>query len=100
MECGQSADRSRARILFWQERKTVSEFNMKEKETTRVQIELPPASMERLKELKEKTEAASYAEVTKNAFKLYERMIGLVEEGNSFMIRDKSGKVKDIELLY
>jgi len=71
---------------------------MKEKDTTRVQIELPPASMERLKDLKEKTEAASYAEVTKNAFKLYERMIDLAEAGHSFLIRDKLGKTKELEL--
>lgn len=68
------------------------------KETTRVQIELPPASMERLKALKDKTEASSYAEVTKNAFKLYERMIELVESGHTLQVRDKSGRVKELEL--
>lgn len=68
------------------------------KETTRVQIELPPASMERLKALKDKTEASSYAEVTKNAFKLYERMIELVESGYTLQVRGKDGKVKELEL--
>lgn len=70
----------------------------KEKETTRVQIELPPSSMERLKALKDKTEASSYAEVTKNAFKLYERMIELAESGHVFFVRDKNGKTRDLEL--
>lgn len=70
------------------------------RETTRVQIELPPASMERLKALKDKTEASSYAEVTKNAFKLYERMIGLAESGNVFLVRDKKGNTKELEIFF
>jgi hypothetical protein len=70
------------------------------KDTTRVQIELPPASMERLRVLKEKTEATSYAEVTKNAFKLYERMIELFESGNTLLVRDPHGNVKELELFF
>ena len=38
-----------------------------ERSTTRVQLEMPPQAMERLQRLKEKTEAASYAEVIRNA---------------------------------
>jgi hypothetical protein len=68
------------------------------RETTRVQFELPPASMERLKVLKDKTEANSYAEVTKNAFKLYERMIELAESGHTFLLRDKKGQTRELEL--
>jgi hypothetical protein len=70
------------------------------RETTRVQIELPPASMERLKALKDKTEASSYAEVTKNAFKLYERMIELAESGNVFLVRDKKGNTRELEIFF
>lgn len=70
------------------------------KGTTRVQLELPPTSFERLKALKEKTEASSYVEVTKNAFKLYERIIELAEGGNAFFIRDKAGNTKEIELFF
>jgi hypothetical protein len=70
------------------------------KDTTRVQIELPPASMERLRVLKEKTEATSYAEVTKNAFKLYERMIELFEGGNTLLVRDPHGNIKELELFF
>jgi hypothetical protein len=70
------------------------------RETTRVQIELPPASMERLKALKDKTEASSYAEVTKHAFKLYERMIELAESGSVFLIRDKQGNTKELEIFF
>jgi ribbon-helix-helix CopG family protein len=70
------------------------------KSTTRLQIELPKASMERLKALKEKTEAISYAEVVRDAFKLYERMIEYVESGSVVMIRDKEGNTREIELFY
>lgn len=73
---------------------------MKDRDTTRVQIELPAPSMERLKALKDKTEAVSYAEVTKNAFKLYERMIELAESGHTFLVRDKKGGTKEIELFF
>jgi hypothetical protein len=54
--------------------------------------------MERLKALKEKTEASSYAEVTKNAFKLYERLIELSESGHEFFVRDRAGRTRDLEL--
>jgi hypothetical protein len=50
------------------------------KETTRVQMEMPPKSMERLAALKDKTEASSYAEVVKNALRLYEALIKEQEE--------------------
>jgi hypothetical protein len=68
------------------------------KETTRVQFELPSSSIERLKALKDKTEAASYAEVAKNALKLYERMIDLADSGQKLLIRDKRGETKELEL--
>jgi hypothetical protein len=66
--------------------------------TTRIQLELPPASMERLSMLKEKTEASSYAEVTKNAYKLYERMIELAEKGQVLCIKGADGTVRELEL--
>ena len=70
------------------------------KSTTRLQIELPKASMDRLRALKDKTEAVSYAEVVRDAFKLYERMIEYAEAGSGILIRDKDGNVREIELFY
>jgi hypothetical protein len=67
--------------------------------TTRIQLELPSASMLRLSKLKEKTEATSYAEVTKNAFKLYERIIQMTENGQVLCVRDKDGTMRELELL-
>jgi len=70
------------------------------KETTRVQLELPSASMERLRALKDKTEAISYAEVTKNAYKVYERLVDLSESGHTLLVRGPDGKIKELELFY
>lgn len=54
---------------------------------TRVQLDLPPRSMERLHDLKNKTEASSYAEVLKNALRLYEAIVDETLKGNEFLIR-------------
>jgi hypothetical protein len=70
------------------------------KETTRIQFELPEASLDRLKALKDKTEATSYAEVTRNAFKLYERMIELKEAGHTLLVKDRKGNTKELELFF
>ena len=66
--------------------------------TTRIQIELPSTSMQRLTKLKEKTEATSYAEVTKNAYKLYERLIQMAESGQVLCVRDKDGTMRELEI--
>ena len=70
------------------------------KSTTRLQIELPQASMDRLRTLKEKTEAVSYAEVVRDAFKLYELMIEYAESGSAILVRDKDGNVRELRVLY
>lgn len=63
------------------------------KKTTRVQLELPVKSMERLTTLKTKAEASSYSEVIKNALRLYEAMIEEVEAGNEIFIKYKEKEV-------
>lgn len=68
------------------------------KETTRVQIEMPPRSMERLAILKDKTEASSYAEVVKNALRLYEALIKEQEGGKHFMVEDADGTKQEIRI--
>jgi hypothetical protein len=50
--------------------------------------------MERLKALKDKTEAASYAEVIKNSLRLYEALIGEAEAGNEVLIKSPDGTEK------
>lgn len=41
--------------------------------------------------MREKTEAASYAEVVKNSLRLYEALIKAAEGGNQVCIKDKDG---------
>lgn len=65
---------------------------------TRVQLDLSPRAMALLAELKEKTDASSYAEVLKNAMKLYDGLISEVERGSEFLIRDKDGKVSEFRM--
>lgn len=64
----------------------------------RVQLDFPPRAMERLNALKVKTEASSYAEVVKNALRLYEALIEEDESGKQFLIRDKNGVVSPFRL--
>jgi hypothetical protein len=64
----------------------------------RVQLDFPPRAMERLNTLKAKTEASSYAEVVKNALRLYEALIEEDESGKQFLTRDKDGVVAPFRL--
>lgn len=60
---------------------------------TRVQLEMPPQAMERLQRLKEKSEAASYAEVIRNALRLYEALVDEHESGSKFSVKRANGEV-------
>jgi Arc/MetJ-type ribon-helix-helix transcriptional regulator len=61
----------------------------------RVQLDLPEKALGRLQDLKERTEATSYAEVVKNALRLYEAVIAEADAGNSFVVRAPSGEMKE-----
>jgi len=64
-----------------------------ERTTTRVQLEMPPQAMERLTRLKEKTEAASYAEVIRNALRVFEALIDEHEmRGAEFQLKRSNGE--------
>jgi len=70
------------------------------KKTTRVQLELQNASFERLQELKDKTEASSYAEVIKNALRLYESLIAETENGNVLSVQSPDGDNSNYKLIF
>jgi hypothetical protein len=72
---------------------TVNSGGKPARASTRVQLELPEKSMERLLHLKELTEASSYAEVIKNSLRLYEAIISEVSSGKEIMLKDKDGKI-------
>ena len=64
----------------------------------RVQLDFAPRSMDRLNTLKTKTEASSYAEVVKNALRIYEALIEETESGKQFLIRDETGVVSPFRM--
>jgi len=66
-------------------------------ETKRVQMDMPPRSIERLKALQSKTEASSYAEVIKNALRLYEAIIEEVDAGNKLFV-ERDGKSAEYKI--
>jgi Ribbon-helix-helix protein, copG family len=63
-----------------------------ERSTTRVQLEMPPQAMERLTRLKEKTEATSYAEVIRNALRVFEALAEEHEKGGEFSLKRADGQ--------
>jgi len=67
---------------------------------TRVQFDIPPRSMKILTELKDKTDAASYAEVFKNALKLYDGLVTEVERGGEFLLRSPDGTVSTFRMFF
>jgi Arc/MetJ-type ribon-helix-helix transcriptional regulator len=64
-----------------------------ERTTTRVQLEMPPQAMERLTKLKERTEAASYAEVIRNALRVFEALMDEHEKGAEFQLKRADGQI-------
>ena len=60
--------------------------------TTRVQLELPPQAMDRLQRLKDRTEAASYADVIRNALRLFEALVDEHEKGAEFSLKRADGE--------
>ena len=64
-----------------------------ERATTRVQLEMPPQAMERLQKLKDRTEAASYAEVIRNALRLFEALVEEHAKGSEFSLKRADGEI-------
>ena len=65
----------------------------------RLHLVLPSRSADRLKWLKDVTEAPSLAEVIRNAIQLYEAVIREDQAGNNLMI-ERNGKVERYNLFY
>lgn len=71
--------------------------NRKE-ETTRLHITMPARSVERLDALVVDTEATGYAEVLKNALRLYEALLTELKSGAEFCIRERDGSVRNYQV--
>ena len=69
-----------------------------ERATTRVQLEMPPQAMERLQKMKDRTEAASYAEVIRNALRLLEALVDEHEKGSDFFLKRADGEIVNYKI--
>lgn len=74
-------------------RRQLVESEDSERTTTRVQLEMPPQAMVRLQKMKDRTEAASYAEVIRNALRLFEALVDEHEKGSEFFLKRADGEV-------
>ena len=74
-------------------RGAMPESEVGERSTTRVQLEMPPQAMERLQKLKDRIEAASYAEVIRNALRLFEALVDEHEKGAEFSLKRADGEI-------
>lgn len=66
-------------------------------ESKRVQMELAPKSLSRLKRLQDITEAASYAEVVRNALRLYEALVNEHENGGELLV-NRNGQISPLHI--
>ena len=64
----------------------------------RLQLQLPDASVARLAALKERTEAASYAVIIRDAIRFYEWVVGEVAAGREFAIREPDGTFRVVQI--
>jgi hypothetical protein len=69
------------------------ETDESDRATTRVHLEMPPQAMVRLQKMKERPEAASYAEVIRNALRLFEALVDEHEKGAEFSLKRADGEV-------
>mgnify|MGYP002714377159 CR=1 FL=1 len=65
----------------------------------RLNLVLPERSIERLEELKVKTDASSVTEVIKNALMTYESLADYLSEGVTFSGRHPNGEVFTVEFM-
>ena len=67
--------------------------------TTRVQVEMPETSMRRLKQLQNRTEAVSYAQVFRHALQLYEAIIEEQDRGSTMFIKRDDGSEVEVKIM-
>jgi len=60
-------------------------------------MDMPEISYRRLMKMKERVEESSYAEVLKNALRLFEYLVEKESEGCKFYVEDKSGHKAEVK---
>jgi len=79
-------------------RRRIVEIDEGERTTTRVQLEMPPQAMARLQKMKDRTEAASYAEVIRNALRVFEALVDEHEKGSDFFLKRANGEIVNYKI--
>ena len=79
-------------------RRRIVEVDDGERTTTRVQLEMPPKDMVRLQKMKDHTEAASYAEVIRNALRVFEALVDEHEKGSDFFLKRANGEIVNYKI--
>jgi len=79
-------------------RRRFVEIDDGERTTTRVQLEMPPQAMTRLQKMKDRTEAASYAEVIRNALRVFEALVDEHEKGSDFFLKRANGEIVNYKI--
>lgn len=66
----------------------------------RIQFEFPPDAVERLDRIKQQTNSSSYAELVRNALRVYEWMVDSQKKGFEIGLVKDDQLVKTVEFLY
>jgi len=69
------------------------------KQRHRIQFDFSANMMERLDRLKQSVDASSYAEVVRDAIRVYEWFLEQRKDGNRFLLLKKDGRLKEVELI-
>lgn len=69
-------------------------------ETRRIQFEFSPEAYERLQQIKAETGAQSYAELVRNALRLYEWVIQQERDGYKIGVTKENKLVREVEFLF
>ena len=65
----------------------------------RLQIDISESSFERLKSLKEKSDASSYTEVTNKAYRVYDFFVNAQRDGKDVKLIDANGNETLVEFI-
>jgi hypothetical protein len=65
----------------------------------KVQLELGESSLERLRWLKSKMDG-SYADVVRNALRLFEAVVKEHDEGKKFLVQDTNGSTRELMMFF
>jgi metal-responsive CopG/Arc/MetJ family transcriptional regulator len=66
----------------------------------RIQFEFPPDAVERLDRIKQETNSSSYAELVRNALRVYEWLIETQKKGFDIGVVKDDQLVRTVEFLY